>query len=71
MLYQTDFITDHIDTSELYSNIGVKLHGAAMGLIKSSYVDLLHSKDYHPFSIFAASADDRIITYYNKSIRAQ
>lgn len=61
MIYQTDFITDSVDTSKLYSDIGVKIHGAAMGLVKRSYADLLHSKDYHPFSIFTVSADGRII----------
>lgn len=61
MIYQADFITDSIDTSELYSNMGVKIHGAAMGLIKRDYARLLHSSDYHPFSIFTVPADDRII----------
>ncbi len=61
MIYQADFITDKIDTSGLYSNIGVKIHGAAMGLVRHDYACLLHSKDYHPFSIFTVSADNRII----------
>lgn len=61
MLYQADFITDSIDTSGLYSDIGVKIHGAVMSLVKRSYAELLHVKGYHPFSIFTVPADDRII----------
>lgn len=61
MLYQTDFITGSVDTSGLYSDIGVKIHGAAMKLVKESYAELLHSKDYHPFSIFTVPAGERVI----------
>lgn len=57
MIYQSDFITDDIDASELYSGLGVKLHGAAMKLIKSSYAEFLHQKEHHPFSIFAVPND--------------
>lgn len=56
MIYQADFITDSADLSGVYSDIGVKIHGAAMGLVKREYADLLHVKDYHPFSIFAVPA---------------
>lgn len=52
MIYQSDFLTDSIDSSGLYSDIGVKLHGAAMKLVKAGYAEFLHQKDYHPFSIF-------------------
>lgn len=61
MIYQADFITDSVDTSGLYSDIGVKIHGAAMGAIKRSYAEFLHCKEYHPFSIFTVPADERII----------
>lgn len=61
MIYQSDFITDSADLSVIYSDIGVKLHGAAMTLVKSEYAELLHTKDYHPFSIFTVRADNRII----------
>lgn len=61
MIYQSDFITDSADLSDIHSDIGVKLHGAAMALVKSEYAELLHTKDYHPFSIFTVRADDRII----------
>ena len=57
MIYQSDFITDDINASELYSGLGVKLHGAAMKLIKSSYAEFLHQKEHHPFSIFAVPND--------------
>lgn len=61
MIYQADFITESADLSGVYSDIGVKIHGAAMGLVKREYAELLHVKDYHPFSIFTVRADDRII----------
>lgn len=61
MIYQTDFITESADLSGIDSDIGVKLHGAAMGLVESKYAELFHTKDYHPFSIFTVRADDRII----------
>ena len=57
MIYQSDFITDDIDASERYSGLGVKLHGAAMKRIKSSYAEFLHQKEHHPFSIFAVPND--------------
>ena len=61
MIYQSDFITDNIDTSGLYSGLGVKLHGAAMKLIRSSYAEFLHQKDHHPFSIFTVPEDGRAV----------
>lgn len=61
MIYQADFITGSADLSGVYSDIGVKIHGAAMGLVKRDYAELLHVKDYHPFSIFAVPADDERI----------
>lgn len=61
MIYQADFIAEKAGLSGIYSEIAVKLHGAAMGLVKREYAELLHTKDYHPFSIFTVPAEEYII----------
>ena len=52
MLYQTDIYTSAANVSEIYSELAVKIHGAAMKAVPTEYAEKMHEKTYHPFSIF-------------------
>lgn len=61
MLYQTDIYTTSADSSELYSDLSVKIHGAAMKAIPTEYAGKMHSMSYHPFSIFSIRHENGFI----------
>jgi len=52
MLNQLDIYLRGSDTSALYSDLGIKLHGFIMSKIDTSYANLLHTKEPRPFSLF-------------------
>jgi CRISPR-associated endoribonuclease Cas6 len=56
MLYQIDLSLAPFDDSELYSDLAVKIHGAAMKRIPPKTARELHTQQYHPFSVFAVHA---------------
>ena len=58
MIYKAEFITGSADLSGVYSDIGVKIHGAAMGLVKREYAEFLHLRELHPFSIYAVPSEE-------------
>ena len=52
MLNQLDIYLKNSDISELYSDLGVKLHGFIMSVIDIKYAELLHRQEPRPFSLF-------------------
>ena len=52
MLHQIDIYLHGADISELYSDLGIKLHGFIMSKIHPKYADLLHTQEPRPFSLF-------------------
>jgi len=52
MLNQLDIYLQRSDTSALYSDLGIKLHGFIMSKIDTAYANLLHTKEPRPFSLF-------------------
>ncbi len=52
MLYHTDIVYSIEGSDNLYSDLGVKLHGAVMKLIPTEYAALLHRNEHQPFSLF-------------------
>lgn len=61
MLYQTDIYTAAANTDNVYSDIAVKIHGAAMKAIPKEYSVKMHEKAYHPFSIFTVPLEEGFI----------
>ncbi len=61
MLYQTDIYTAGADSSELFSELSVKIHGAVMKAIPAEYATRMHEKTYHPFSVFSVKNDNSFI----------
>ena len=61
MLFQTDIYTKPANTENVYSDIAVKIHGAAMKAIPPDYSSKMHISAYHPFSIFTVPIEDRDI----------
>lgn len=57
MIYQTDIYTDTADISKVYSEMAVKIHGAAMKAIPADYSRKMHTPSYHPFSIFVVPTE--------------
>ena len=55
MLYQTDICLAPFDSTGLYSDVSVKIHGAVMGLIPPETAQAMHTQKYHPLSVFAVS----------------
>ena len=60
MSYKTKLIYSADDTDMILSDLSVKIHGAIMGLIPSSYAEQLHKGALQPFSLHAAASDGRI-----------
>lgn len=52
MLCHTDIVYSAEGLERLYSGLGVKLHGAVMGLIPTEFAERLHHSEYQPFSLF-------------------
>ncbi len=52
MLYHTDIVYSIEGLKNLYSDLGVKLHGAVMKLIPTEYAEQLHRNEHQPFSLF-------------------
>lgn len=52
MLYHTDIVYSIEGSENLYSDLGVKFHGAVMKLIPTEYAELLHRNVHQPFSLF-------------------
>lgn len=52
MLHQLDIYLKNSDISQLYSDLGIKLHGFIMSKIDTKYADLLHMQEPRPFSLF-------------------
>lgn len=61
MLYQTDIYTAAANTGNVFSDIAVKIHGAAMKAIPKEYAARMHEQVYHPFSIFTVPVEDRFV----------
>lgn len=62
MIQQIDIYTKAIDTSRLYSDLSVKIHGYIMSKISSDYAAELHDGTVNPFSIYTVDAGDCYIT---------
>lgn len=58
MLYHTDIIYEAEGLDKLYSDLAVKLHGAAMRLIPTELADEFHRNSRQPFSLFCIHAED-------------
>lgn len=52
MLNQLDIYLRHSDISQLYSDLGIKLHGFIMSKIDTKYAESLHGQEPRPFSLF-------------------
>ncbi len=52
MLYHTDIVYSIEGLENLYSGLGVKLHGAVMKLLPPEYAGQLHRNEHQPFSLF-------------------
>jgi len=62
MLEQLDLYIKSADTSELFSNLGVKLHGFIMSRIDSDYAKRLHNpREHTPFSLFVFDSGEGFI----------
>lgn len=52
MLYHTDIVYSIEGLENLFSDLGVKLHGVVMKQIPTEYAEQLHRNEYQPFSLF-------------------
>lgn len=58
MLYHTDILYAAEGLEALYSDLAVKLHGAAMRLIPTELAAEFHRNSRQPFSLFCMQAED-------------
>ena len=61
MLNQLDIYLRDSDISQLYSDLGIKLHGFVMSKINSEYAKLLHTQEPRPFSLFVYDSGNGFI----------
>ena len=61
MICQSDFYTGKMDYSKMLSDVAVKLHGIVMSEISTELAEIMHRKEYHPFSVFAVPHSDKLI----------
>jgi len=61
MLNQIDLYVECKDTSSLYSDIAIKIHGFIMKIIDTNYAEKLHKQELNPFSLFAFPIQDGFI----------
>lgn len=58
MLYHTDIMFEAEGLDKLYSDLAVKLHGAAMRLIPTELAEEFHQNSRQPFSLFCIRSED-------------
>ena len=73
MINQIDIYLRNADISQLYSDLGIKLHGFIMAKIDANYAKLLHAKEPRPFSLFVYDGGDgfvcRVSTLNDEAVR--